>query len=101
MPPVIDIRDVPPTVAPSDGLAGVGAATEKQREWTRIIIAIVLVVYLGAVVVIALVAVFAEGVALQRAKDIIGLVLGTLTGLVGTIIGFYFGAQTAKEAKSG
>jgi hypothetical protein len=35
---------------------------------------------------------------LQRAKDIIGLVLGTLTGLVGTIIGFYFGAQTAKEA---
>ena len=57
------------------------------------------VVYLGGVVVIALVSVFSEGVDLDRAKDIIGLVLGTLTGLVGTIIGFYFGAQTVKEVQ--
>jgi hypothetical protein len=98
--PLIDIRDTPPTTAVGrGGLANVGGTTEKQREWTRIVIAVVLIIYLGGVICMALIAVFAEGVELQRAKDIIGLVLGTLTGLVGTIIGFYFGAQTAKDVQ--
>ncbi len=55
--------------------------------------------YLGSVIVVGLVALFAEGVELQRMKDIIGLMFGPVVGLVGTVIGFYFGAQTVKEAQ--
>jgi hypothetical protein len=40
-----------------------------------------------------------DTVHLQRAKDLVGLVLTPIIGLVGSVVGFYFGAQTAQQAQ--
>lgn len=93
----IDLTDDPLPTASIPQMADVGK-DEKRREWTRRIIASVLVFYLGAIIAAALVAIYAEGVTIERAKDILMIVVGPLVGLVGTVVGFYFGAQTVKEA---
>jgi uncharacterized membrane protein YeaQ/YmgE (transglycosylase-associated protein family) len=68
-----------------------------KRENTRRFVAYILLAYLGAILIVGLVTLFTEGVPLQRAKDILGLLVGPVIGLVGTVVGFYFGAQTVRD----
>jgi hypothetical protein len=68
-------------------------------ERTRRRLAYALTAILAAVVAVALAVLFLEqAVELRRAKDMIGLVLTPIVGLVGSVVGFYFGARTAQEA---
>jgi hypothetical protein len=79
--------------------AGQPPPTIDPREPARRRIAYTLLSLLGAVIGVGLVVVFIpDTVDLQRAKDLLGLVLTPMVGLVGSVIGFYFSAQTAQES---
>lgn len=69
-----------------------------SREPARRRIAYILLLFLGAVELAALVVMFNGSISEQRATNIIGLVFGPIVGLVGTVVGFYFGAQTAIQS---
>src|SRR5437867_7921272 len=94
MPNIALTDPMPAPLSPADALADIPAVRERTRRW----VAYILLGYLGSVIAVTLIVLFSEGVALQRAKDLIGLVLSSVTGLVGTVLGFYFGAQTAAES---
>lgn len=96
-PPPLDLTAEPPPPGPLRAQSQVSL----KQENTRRLIAYILLLYLGAIVVIALVALYAEGVELDRAKDILSILVGPVIGLVGSVVGFYFGAQTVREEVSG
>jgi hypothetical protein len=80
---------------------GLPAPSIDVREPARRKIAYSLLALLAVIVLAAIVALFFSDafVPLQRAKDIIGLLLTPVVGLVGSVVGFYFGAQTAQETR--
>jgi hypothetical protein len=53
---------------------------------------------LGVIVAAGIGALFWDDVSLQRAKDLVTLVLTPIVGLVGSVVGFYFGATTTQAA---
>ncbi|HEV7887908.1 MAG TPA: hypothetical protein VGO92_10130, partial [Acidimicrobiales bacterium] len=68
-------------------------------EDTRKTIALALLALLALLVVTAILTIFRTTVSEARIKDLFGLIFGPIVGLVGTVIGFYFGSQTAKQAE--
>ena len=81
---------------------GLPAPSIDPREPARRKIAYSLLALLAAIILAAIVTLFVDDavVPLQRAKDLVGLLLTPIVGLVGSVVGFYFGAQTAQEAQS-
>jgi hypothetical protein len=69
-----------------------------SQEKTRTGLAYFLVALLALLVLAAVVVMFVTDIDNARVKDIFGLTFGPIVGLVGTVIGFYFGAESAKEA---
>ena len=79
---------------------GAVKANVDPREPARRTIAYILLAMLGAIIGVTLAILFLpDTVHLQRAKDLVGLVLTPIIGLVGSVVGFYFGAQTAQQAQ--
>jgi hypothetical protein len=96
----IDLTDQLPPPGPLPKQSQSELITVRQEN-TRRLITYILLLYLGAIVAVALVALYAEGIALDRTKDILTILVGPIIGLVGTVVGFYFGAQTVKEEAAG
>ncbi len=73
----------------------------RSQERTRRYIAYGL---LGLLVVLSLagvIAMFIDSLELQRVKDVMGIIFTSVVGLVGSVVGFYFGARTAESASGG
>jgi hypothetical protein len=100
--PTVRTLDVSNQTPPKQSLQQLaGADGGPAMGWARFIIAAFLLLLLAAFVGTAITAVFATSVQLDRFKDIFALTFGPVIGLVGTVIGFYFGAQTAQAAAGG
>jgi hypothetical protein len=84
----------PPAVEAVTGLLAAGDPREQTRKWIAYILLAALLGILGA----AVVALFDNDIDLTRAKDLITIILTPTIGLVGSVVGFYFGAQTAQVA---
>jgi len=79
---------------------GTVKANVDPREPARRTIALILLAMLGAIIGVTLAILFLpDTVHLQRAKDLVGLILTPIVGLVGSVVGFYFGAQTVQQAQ--
>jgi hypothetical protein len=87
---------VPPQVQQVGTLLGPQDPRERTRSWIAFILLGVLVAVVGASIVVL----FDTSIQLQRAKDMISLILTPTVGLVGSVVGFYFGAQTAQAAQA-
>ena len=96
--PLVDLSDQAP---PSGNLPEPSFDPSSVRESARRTIAFTLLFFLGGILLAGLVVVFLQSfVELQRAKDLFTLLLTPIVGLVGSVVGFYFGAQTAEAARS-
>lgn len=67
---------------------------EPQRDYVRAIITIVLVVAFLALLADACVASFAAKEHWEQTKEMLQILLPALTGLLGSALGFYFGAKS-------
>lgn len=67
--------------------------TDKHREWTRTAIAALLVVLLLAVELIVLFSILGS-VTIENLETVATTLLTPIIGLVGTVVGFYFGQQS-------
>lgn len=85
----------------SQGQAKIADLITQSQEDTRRTIALGLLALLAVLVAAAVVIIFRTNISETRSKDLLGLILGPVVGLVGTVVGFYFGAQTAKQAGGG
>jgi uncharacterized RDD family membrane protein YckC len=75
-------------------------ANVDPKELARRTIAFILLAMLGAIIGVTLAILFLpDTVHLRRAKDLVGLILTPIIGLVGSVVGFYFGAQTVQQAQ--
>ena len=83
----------PPTVAEIQPYVNVLVSQETTRSW----IAFLLIGLLAVMVIAAIAGIFVGSVNLQRVTQVFGLTFGPIVGLVGTVVGFYFGAKTASE----
>lgn len=73
-------------------------APAREPQWrTRKRLAYAMLALLALLVLSAIVAMFTE-LDLQRIKDVMAIVFGPVAGLVGAVVGFYFGAKTGSEA---
>jgi uncharacterized membrane protein YeaQ/YmgE (transglycosylase-associated protein family) len=68
---------------------------------TRANLAFSLVALLVLIVCLILVATFARWVTASDAKDLLGVLLSPVVGLVGAATGFYFGERIADETAKG
>ena len=80
---------------PSPGAIQPFVGILEPQENTRAIIAFALIGLLTVLVISAVVGVFLAAISLERLTHVFGLVFGPVVGLVGTVVGFYFGAKTA------
>lgn len=67
---------------------------EHRQETTRAWIAAGLLLLLGVLIVATFVAVLFTNTAWDDVKDAVAYLLGLLVGLVGTVVGFYFGTKS-------
>ena len=68
------------------------------RERTRGYLAGGLTVLLGLIIVLAFLLVFTDEATVKQTKELLGVVLTPVIGLVGTVVGFYFGEKSARRA---
>jgi hypothetical protein len=85
----------------ASGAADGKVSADTSRSWsTRRRLAYALLALLAVLVVASVIAMFTN-VDLQRIKDVMTLTLGPVAGLVGAVVGFYFGAKTGSESPGG
>ena len=70
----------------------------RSQEQTRRDIAYGLLGLLRALAIAGVVTMFVESLDVERVKDVLGIVFTSVVGLVGSVVGFYFGARTAEAA---
>jgi hypothetical protein len=68
-----------------------------SQDNTRATIAYIVIALLAVLVFASIAGIFIESVNVQRLTQVFGLTFGPVVGLVGTVVGFYFGAKTATE----
>jgi len=87
---------VPP---PADDVVGAPSApsfVERSQEYTRSIIALILVLLFCGEVTVAFLALFRK-IEVANIKDVFELVIGPTVALVGSVIGFYFGTKSRSD----
>lgn len=67
---------------------------ERQRDNVRLVVTCGLLLILGYVVVFATVESASWPTHWQQTKEMLQILLPALTGIIGTVIGFYFGTST-------
>lgn len=78
---------------PKPGIGVIAWSPARSREWTRAALAIGLAALLAAVVLLILWATLFRDYPPTDARDLLGLVVAPLAGLVGAATGFYYGGQ--------
>lgn len=87
--------------APLKGAVARAYSPEKQRDLVRLIVASGLIFILGYVVVFATVEASSYPVHWSQTKEMLQIILPALTGVIGTVIGFYFGTTAVKQGQAG
>ncbi len=64
---------------------------ERQRDWVRLIVACGLLLILGYLVVFSTIEATSWPAHWSQTKEMLQIILPALTGVIGTVIGFYFG----------
>src|SRR5688572_11701471 len=67
---------------------------DPERERVRGWLALFFATLLGLITCVPIVLVASEATSVEEMEGILGLVLGPVVGIVGTVLGFYFGSQT-------
>ncbi len=78
----------------SGAFSGVQATVEQKRESVRAWIALMLLAIFGLTVIAALLAVIFSDAESQVVKDLLEVLLPAETALLGSAVGFYFGAES-------
>lgn len=74
-------------------------SSERQRDWVRLIVTCGMLIILGYVIVFATVESTSWPSHWTQAKEMLQIILPALTGIIGTVIGFYFGTAAAINQK--
>lgn len=74
---------------------------EKQRDYVRLTVAAGLLAIFGYLVVFASVESASWPQHWQQTKEMLQIILPAITGIIGTVIGFYFGSSTAAKNDPG
>ncbi len=91
-----------PSQTPPKSLPGKPYSPERQRDWVRLIVTCGFLLILGYLVVFATVECTSYPIHWAQTKEMLQIILPALTGIIGTVIGFYFGtAAAANGNKSG
>ncbi len=75
-------------------------APERQRDVVRLIVTCGLLCILGYLVVFATIESASYPSHWAQTKELLQILLPALTGIIGTVIGFYFGTVSAGQAKN-
>ncbi len=70
---------------------------EKQRDYVRLTVTVGLLAIFGYLVVFASVESTSWPVHWQQTKEMLQIILPAITGIIGTVIGFYFGSTTNRN----
>ena len=73
---------------------------EKQRDYVRLTVTVGLLIILGYLVVFASIESASWPAHWQQAKEMLQIILPAITGIIGTVIGFYFGSAAVNKANS-
>ena len=77
-------------------------SSEKQHDYVRLTVTVGLLAIFGYLVVFASVESTSWPSHWQQAKEMLQIILPAITGIIGTVIGFYFGsAAAASKADAG
>ncbi len=85
------------TSPPPANTAASPYSPERQRDWVRLIVTCGLLVILGYVVIFATVESASYPAHWAQAKEMLQIVLPALIGIIGTVIGFYFGTAASSN----
>ena len=73
---------------------------ERQRDWVRLIVACGLLLILGYLVVFATIEATSWPAHWTQTKEMLQIILPALTGVIGTVIGFYFGVTAVANGNN-
>lgn len=73
---------------------------ERQRDWVRLIVACGLLLILGYLVVFSTIEATSWPAHWNQTKEMLQIILPALTGVIGTVIGFYFGVTAVANGNS-
>lgn len=73
---------------------------ERQRDLVRLIVASGLLLILGYLIVFATVEASSYPAHWTQTKELLQIILPAVTGILGTVIGFYFGTTALSQAKA-
>lgn len=74
---------------------------EKQRDYVRLTVTVGLLLIFGYLVVFASIESTSWPTHWQQTKEMLQIILPAITGIIGTVIGFYFGSAAASKNNSG
>ena len=75
-------------------------SAEKQRDYVRLTVTVGLLVILAYLVVFASIESASWPAHWQQTKEMLQIILPAITGIIGTVIGFYFGTTAANGSQS-
>lgn len=90
----------PPLDAALRATAVTSYSPEKQRDLVRLIVASGLLLILGYLIVFATVEASSYPAHWTQTKELLQIILPAVTGILGTVIGFYFGTTALSQAKA-
>lgn len=74
---------------------------ERQHDYVRLTVTVGLLAIFGYLVVFASIESASWPAHWQQTKEMLQIILPAITGIIGTVIGFYFGSAAANKADSG
>ncbi len=74
---------------------------EKQHDYVRLTVTVGLLIILGYLVVFASIESASWPAHWQQTKEMLQIILPAITGIIGTVIGFYFGSAAVTKSDSG
>ncbi len=99
--PLEVVPSAPHTISPRDDAAPTASdkvySPERQRDAVRLVVTCGLLFILGYLVVFATIESASYPAHWGQAKEMLQILLPALTGLIGTVIGFYFGTTAANR----
>ncbi len=95
----------PSTIKPEVHEAPLGAedkaySPERQRDRVRLVVACGFLIILGYLIVFSTVEAASYPAHWSQTKEMLQIILPALTGIIGTVIGFYFGTSTVNRGQS-
>ena len=73
--------------------------TEKEKSRSRVLITVILIAFLPVTIMLAYAAIFTSH--WSEAKELLQIVLPVETALLGSVVGYYFGAQKSGAEATG